>query len=55
MDARVKPGHDECRHFDSRYTFATSPRHAPEPLLNLSPKEGVGNAGCPMHPRSRVQ
>ena len=36
-------------------TLATSPRHAPEPLINLTPKEGVGNAGCPMHPRPRVQ
>src|SRR5438309_8033398 len=26
------------------------PRHC----LNLSPIEGVGNAGCPLHPRSRV-
>src|SRR6266567_5683719 len=34
--------------------FATSPRHAPEPLKNLPPKEGVGNAGCPLHPRPRV-
>ena len=38
----------------SKHTFATSPRHAPEPLMNLSPKEGVGNAGCPMHPQPRV-
>src|SRR6202171_4862189 len=22
--------------------------------MNLSPKEGVGNAGCPWHPRPRV-
>ena len=54
MDARVKPGHDECRHLDSRHTFTPSPRHAPEPLMNLPPKEGVGNAGCPLHPRPRV-
>src|SRR5258705_1398638 len=39
---------------NSKHTFTTSPRHAPEPLLNLPPKEGVGNAGCPLHPRSRV-
>ena len=38
----------------SRHTFATSPRHAPEALLYLPPKEGVGNAGCPWHPRPRV-
>src|SRR5260370_36128432 len=39
---------------DGKHAFAPSPRHAPEPLLNLSPKEGVGNAGCPLHPRPRV-
>jgi len=38
----------------SKHTFATSPRDAPEPLMNLPPKEGVGNAGCPLHPRPRV-
>jgi hypothetical protein len=54
MDARVKPGHDECRHLDFRHDFTPSPRHAPEPLMNLPPKEGVGNAGCPWHPRPRV-
>jgi hypothetical protein len=38
-------------------TNATSrPRGAMRPSCakNLSPKEGVGNAGCPLHPRSRV-
>jgi hypothetical protein len=54
MDARVKPGHDECRHLDSKHTFTPSRRHAPEALLYLPPKEGVGNAGCPLHPRPRV-
>ena len=38
----------------SRHAFATSRRDAPEALLNLPPKEGVGNAGCPLHPRPRV-
>src|SRR6266851_9299513 len=38
----------------TKHTLATSPRHAPEPLKNLPPKEGVGNAGCPWHPRPRV-
>src|SRR6266852_2001577 len=38
----------------TKHTFTTSRRHAPEPLMNLSPKEGVGNAGCPLHPRPRV-
>jgi hypothetical protein len=55
MDARVKPGHDECRHLDTKHTFATSRRDAPEALMNLSPKEGVGNAGCPLHPQPRVR
>src|SRR5258707_2167070 len=36
------------------HTTSTSPRYAPEPLMNLPPKEGVGNAGCPLHPRPRV-
>jgi hypothetical protein len=38
----------------SKHTFTPSPRHAPEPLMNLPPLEGVGNAGCPLHPRPRV-
>src|SRR6266851_3907414 len=29
-----------------------SPRNAPEALMNLPPKEGLGNAGCPMHAAS---
>jgi hypothetical protein len=37
-----------------KHTFAPSPRHAPEPLMKLPPKEGVGNAGCPLHPQPRV-
>src|SRR2546421_4764221 len=35
-------------------TPSPSRRDAPEPLMKLSPKEGVGNAGCPLHPRPRV-
>src|ERR1700730_16001768 len=50
----VKPGHDECRHLDSKHTLATSRRDAPEAWIYFPPKEGVGNAGCPLHPRSRV-
>ena len=38
----------------SKRAFATPPRHAPEALMNLPPKEGMGNAGCPLHPRPRV-
>src|SRR6267143_2363989 len=38
----------------SKRASTTSPRNAPEPLMNLPPKEGVGNAGCPLHPRPRV-
>src|SRR5258705_1575043 len=37
-----------------KHTFTPSPREAPEALLNLPPKEGVGNAGCPLHPQPRV-
>ena len=39
-------------------TFAFSRRTAPEVCMNLSPPpktEGAGNAGCTLHPRSRVQ
>src|SRR6266849_4595282 len=35
-------------------TRSSPRREAPEALMNLPPKEGVGNAGCPLHPRSRV-
>src|SRR5713101_8291119 len=38
----------------AKHAFAASPRYAPEPLINLPPSEGVGNAGCPLHPRPRV-
>ena len=38
----------------SKHTFASSRRDSPESLLYLSPEEGVGNAGCPLHPRPRV-
>src|SRR5216683_6941493 len=37
-----------------KHTLATSRRDASEALMNLPPKEGVGNAGCPLHPRPRV-
>ena len=39
---------------NSRRTFTSSRREASEALLNLPPLEGVGNAGCPLHPRPRV-
>src|SRR5712692_6742974 len=39
----------------AKHTFTFSRRDAPEALMNLPPKEGVGNAGCPLHPRPRVQ
>src|SRR3984893_7226650 len=34
--------------------FKASRRAAPELCIYLPPKEGVGNAGCPLHPRPRV-
>src|SRR3977135_1496912 len=40
---------------NSRYEFTISRRDAPELCMNLSPKEGVGNAGCPLHPQPRAQ
>jgi hypothetical protein len=39
----------------SRRDSTSSRREAPEALINLSPKEGVGNAGCPWHPQPRVR
>src|SRR5712664_2144147 len=44
------PGHDECRHLDSRHTFTTPPRNAPEPLINLSPQRGRGECRVPNAP-----
>jgi hypothetical protein len=39
-----------------RHNFAISRRDAPEVCQNPSPrKEGVGNAGCLLHPQPRVQ
>ena len=40
-----------------KYDFAISRRDAPEILHEHCPsrKEGAGNAGCTLHPRSRVQ
>jgi hypothetical protein len=43
------------RQFNSKHGFAISRRDAPEACIYFPPKEGVGNAGCPMHPRPRVQ
>ena len=41
---------------NSGYTSAFSRREAPEVCVSLSLKqEGAGNAGCALHPRSRVQ
>src|SRR6266849_7097709 len=36
------------------YTRSFSRRDAPEAWIYFPPEEGVGNAGCPLHPRSRV-
>src|SRR5437660_9042937 len=37
------------------HTPSSSRREAPEAfLLSSAPLEGVGNAGCPLHPRPRV-
>src|SRR5712691_5768125 len=34
--------------------FAASQRNALESCMNLPPLEGVGNAGCPLHPQRRA-
>jgi hypothetical protein len=39
----------------AKHTFAFSRREAPEVYKNLSLQEGAGDAGCALHPRSRVQ
>jgi hypothetical protein len=44
------PGHDECRHLDSRHNFTTSPRNAPEALMNLPPLRGRGECRMPNAP-----
>jgi len=36
------------------HNFAFPRRDAPGLYMSLPPWEGVGNAGCPLHPRSRV-
>src|SRR5467141_4156565 len=51
---RFAPRNDGKHTLTANTRFATSPRDAPEPLIYLPPKEGVGNAGCPLHPRPRV-
>jgi hypothetical protein len=55
MGCRVKPGNDKPEHF--AFASAIPRRDAPELCMNLSPMktEGVGNAGCPLHPQPRAQ
>ena len=38
-----------------KHDFAFSRHDLPEVCLSLLPKKGAGNAGCALHPRSRVQ
>src|SRR3954447_19949488 len=63
VDGRDKPGHDEPRpgrreisNSQSRHTPARS-RGAVRPSVASTTlyREGAGNAGCALHPRSRVQ
>jgi NAD(P)-dependent dehydrogenase (short-subunit alcohol dehydrogenase family) len=39
----------------SAYACSIPRRATPGLCMYLPPQEGVGNAGCPLHPRSRVQ
>jgi hypothetical protein len=48
---RFAPRNDVAQISD---TPSPSRRSAPELCMHLSPKEGVGNAGCPQHPQPRV-
>ena len=55
---KVKDGYASLRSRDvdnARHTFAFPRRDAPELCMNRCPKEGVGNAGCPLHPQPRAQ
>ena len=48
--------HPHARVMTTECDFAFSRRAAPEVCMNLSLQdEGAGNAGCLLHPRSRVQ
>ena len=43
-------------HLHERHAFAVSRRHAPESWIEFTlEKEGAGNAGCALHPRSHAQ
>jgi hypothetical protein len=44
------PGHDECRHLDSKRTFATSRRDAPEALRLSLALRGRGERRMPLAP-----
>jgi len=50
MDARVKPGHDECRHLDSKHTFATPRRDASGSCMKPSAQRGRGERRVPVAP-----
>ena len=54
MDARIKFGHDGPKLSNSqnnfKHAFATSPRNAPEPLMNLPPHRGRGERRMPVAP-----
>jgi hypothetical protein len=48
--------HPPARVMTTEYDFTIPRRDTPEVLLKRRPsKEGAGNAGCALHPRSRVQ
>src|SRR5712672_172363 len=55
LAAQRKNGLLRCARNDGagvKHTFTPSRRDAPESLINLSPKEGVGNVGCPWCPEA---
>src|ERR1700716_2465382 len=55
--ARAMTSESVARSYFVRCDSAFPRRKAPESCMNRSPKktEGVGNAGCPMHPQPRMQ
>src|SRR5450631_877282 len=48
-------GHFARNDVKSTYDFALATHCARAVDKSLAPMEGVGNAGCPLHPRSRVR
>jgi hypothetical protein len=53
--SRLEAGTTWVNFVTSKHDFMPSRRYAPELCEGTPSKEGAGNAGCALHPRSRVQ